>query len=104
MVYAIEMTEQALAMLLEIGDQRVRSKLVERIGKLAVDPDKQGKPLVDELSGLRSVRAIGQRYRIIYQVQTAAVKVLVVGAGIRKEGSRTDVHARTAKRMAAREG
>ncbi len=75
----------------------MRLKLLERIRKLAEEPEKQGKPLIDELLGYRSIRAIGQRYRIIYRIRESAVMVLVVGAGIRKEGHRSDIYARMIK-------
>lgn len=45
-----------------------------------------------EFQGLRSLRAVGQRYRIIYRVDRGRVVVLVVAMGIRKEGSRKDVY------------
>jgi mRNA interferase RelE/StbE len=102
MVYTVEFTEEALAMLGEIQDRRIRSKLFERMKKLAVEPEQQGKPLVEELSGLRSVRALGQRYRIIFRIQDRVVTVVIVvivGVGIRMEGHRTDVYARMAKLM-----
>ena len=97
MSYAVELTEEALAMLGEITDRRVRGKVFKRIEELAEEPEKQGKPLVDDLSGFRSVRAVGQRYRIVYQIRGDVVKVIVVGVGIRKEGHRTDVYARVSK-------
>jgi mRNA interferase RelE/StbE len=97
MVYKIEVTEEALAMLAEITDRRVRTKLLERIRRLAKEPAQQGKPMVDELAGCRSVRAVGQRYRIIYEILDGQVTVLVVGVGIRKEGHRLDVYNRTTK-------
>ena len=97
MLYTVELTEEALAMLGEIQDRRAQSKLLERIKKLAIEPECQGKPLVDELAGLRSVRALGQRYRIIFEIRNRIVAVLVVGVGIRKEGHRIDVYARMAK-------
>lgn len=95
--HTVELTEEALEMLREIEDRRVRGKLFERIQKLAEEPEKQGKPLVDELVGFRSVRAVGQRYRIVYEINEGLVKVLVVGVGIRKEGHRIDVYARMTK-------
>jgi len=98
-MYAVELTEEALAMLEEIADSRVKGKLLARIKKLAQDPEKQGKPLVDNLLGYRSIRAIGQRYRIIYEINNYTVRVLVVGIGIRKEGHRADVYAMTRKRI-----
>ena len=97
MIYAVEITEEALEMLEEIQDRRVRKKLLERIGKLADEPEKQGKPLVDELAGFRSVRAVGQRYRIVYEIQGDQVRVIVVGIGIRREGHRSDIYERMAK-------
>jgi mRNA interferase RelE/StbE len=59
---------------------------------LAFEPELQGKALHDDLKGFRSIRAIGQRYRIIYRVERSIVTVNVVAAGIRKEGSREDVY------------
>ncbi|MBZ5537093.1 MAG: hypothetical protein LAO31_14155 [Acidobacteriia bacterium] len=53
-----------------------------------VDPEKQGKPLVEELAGYRSLRAVGQRYRIIYRVDRS----LVIAVGIRKAGSQRDIY------------
>ncbi|MEH2401584.1 hypothetical protein [Nostoc sp.] len=52
----------------------------------------EGKPLVDKLKGYRSVRAVGQRYRIIYKVKLEKVVVLVVGVGLRKEGDKGDIY------------
>lgn len=97
MSYTVELTEEALAMLEEIQDRRVRAKIFDRIKKLSEEPEKQGKPLVNELAGFRSVRAVGQRYRIVYEIQGDQVKVLVFGVGIRKEGHRSDIYARMAK-------
>lgn len=97
MNFRVRLTEAALAMLEEIEDRRVRAKVFDRIRKLGEAPEKQGKPLVDELAGFRSVRAVGQRYRIVYMVRGVLVEVLVVGAGLRKEGSKTDIYARMSK-------
>ncbi len=97
MTFGVLLTEEAVSMLEAVRDRRVRGKLFERIRKLAVDPDKQGKALVDELAGYRSVRAVGQRYRIIYRVDGKLVEVLVVGVGLRKAGAKADVYRRTAR-------
>ncbi|MBE9051374.1 type II toxin-antitoxin system RelE/ParE family toxin [Nostocales cyanobacterium LEGE 11386] len=59
---------------------------------LKTDPEKQGKPLVDKLKGYRSIRAVGQRYRIIYKVELDKVVVLVVGLGMGKEGDKGDIY------------
>jgi mRNA interferase RelE/StbE len=59
---------------------------------------KKGKPLRNELSGLISLKAIGQRYRIIYKVVNEQVIVVVVAVGIRREGDRSDIY-RIAERL-----
>ncbi len=62
------------------------------IDRLASDPEKQGKALVGELSGLRSVRAVGQRYRVIYQLVDDKVVVAILAVGIRRDGSKQDIY------------
>lgn len=91
--YRIELTLLALEMLAEVNDQRHRQGLTNRIEKLKSEPEKQGKPLGDILKGYRSVRAVGQRYRIIYKVDRNLVVVLVVGVGLRRQGNRSDIYA-----------
>jgi mRNA interferase RelE/StbE len=86
-IHTVKITEDALAMLAEIGDLRVKGKLFDRIRKLAEEPEKQGKPLVNELFGFRSVRAVGQRYRIIYEIREGVVTVLVVGWASARRGT-----------------
>lgn len=93
MTWRIDITPTALSMLRNIRDRRVREKLVTVIDRLAEDPEKQGKALVGDLAGYRSVRAAGQRYRVIYRLFDERVVVCVVAVGIRREGSRDDVYA-----------
>lgn len=90
-------------MLEAIRDRRVRRKLLERISDLAQEPAKQGKPLGEELSGIRSVRALGQRYRILYRLEQGEVVILVLAVGIRKQGSKRDVYAMARKLVTALE-
>jgi mRNA interferase RelE/StbE len=90
--YEIEFTPLALEMLADVKDQRQQQTLINRIDQLKIDPEKQGKALVEKLKGYRSVRAVGQRYRIIYKVELDKVVVLVVGVGLRKEGDRRDIY------------
>jgi len=99
MNWQVRITPTALEQLKGIKDKRVRDNLLERIEELANDPENQGKPLRNELSGLRCVRAIGQRYRIIYKVEQEQVTVFVVAVGIRKEGDRADIYKITVKLM-----
>jgi mRNA interferase RelE/StbE len=75
-----------------IQDRRVRDKIRDRIDGIAEEPEKQGKPLTGELTGYRSLRAVGQRYRVIYRIEEGKVLVLVMDLGIRKEGSGKDIY------------
>jgi len=79
-------------MLAGIRDRRVREKIRDRIDGLRKEPEKQGKPLVGELVGYRSLRAVGQRYRVIYRVEKKKVVVIVVALGIRTQGSKRDIY------------
>ena len=80
-----------------IPDRRIRQKLYEKAQGLAENPELQGKPLTDELSGFRSVRAVGQRYRIVYRVLRDKGIVEIAMLGIRKEGGKQDVYELAAK-------
>jgi mRNA interferase RelE/StbE len=64
--YEIQLTPVALEMLSAVKNRREQEKLRDRIDHLKVEPEKQGKALVDNLSGFRSLRAVGQRDRIVY--------------------------------------
>lgn len=92
MTYKIVIAPAALKMLKAVSDRRVRDLIVKRIDELAEEPEKQGKPLVGELSGYRSLRAAGQRYRIVYRVVNDKITVYVVAVGIRKEESSGDIY------------
>ncbi len=89
-------------MLEAIQDRRIREKIRDRIDGLAEEPEKQGKPLTGELTGSRSLRAVGQRYRIIYRIEEGKVLVLVMAVGIRKEGSGKDIYALARKLLRLR--
>ncbi len=102
MRYRIFVTPVALKMLEDIADRRIRGKIGEVIDRLADEPEKQGKPLIDDLASYRSIRAVGQRYRIIYKVEKDRVIVVVVALGIRKEGSKKDIYALAKKLIALR--
>ncbi|MDZ8262848.1 type II toxin-antitoxin system RelE family toxin [Nostoc sp. ChiQUE01b] len=90
--FEIQLTPLALEMLENIKDKRHQKVLSLRIDKLKTDPEKQGKPLTGQLINYRSVRAVGQRYRILYKVEIDQVVVLVVGVGLRKEGDKGDIY------------
>lgn len=97
MRYSLRVTDMAKEMIKEITDKRIQTKIAERIDKLAEEPNLQGKPLKGIFEGYRSVRAVGQRYRIIYKIHEQKVIVYIVGVGIRKEGSKVDIYERLKK-------
>ncbi|MGH9751794.1 MAG: type II toxin-antitoxin system RelE family toxin, partial [Blastocatellia bacterium] len=102
MTFQIEITPTALGMINKVQDRRIRAKIIETIDGLAEDPEKKGKPLTAELDGYHSIRAVGQRYRIIYRIDNEKVIVLVVAAGIRREGDKKDIYALAKKLIRAR--
>ncbi len=93
MTFQIFVTKSALKMLQSISDRRIQLKIRADIKGLSANPEQQGKPLTGELGTFRSLRSVGQRYRIIYRVEQKKVTVLVVGVGLRKEGSKKDIYA-----------
>ena len=95
-VFLLPVARKQLA---SIKDRRVLEGLKASLKRLEYEPEKQGKPMVDELIGFRSLRAVGQRYRILYRMDESTVIVYVVALGIRKEGDKNDVY-EIARRMA----
>jgi mRNA interferase RelE/StbE len=91
--FRVEWSKAAMRALAAISDKRVQRGIFERAEALARDPEMQGKPLVGPLAGCRSVRAVGQRYRIVYRVERGRVVVIVLAVGLRKDGDRADVYA-----------
>ena len=92
MSWEIRLTIPAQKQFTAISDKRIRESISKRINGLQRNPERQGKPLTDDLTGYRSVRAVGQRYRIIYKVEAERVIVLVVTIGIRKEKDKKDAY------------
>ena len=91
-VFAITWTGTALKLVEAIANQRIRRVIAQRVDQLAKSPEQQGKPLVGKLAGFRSIRAVGQRYRIVYRVERQAVTVLVVAVGRRRSGDKSDIY------------
>lgn len=97
--FAVSFTDLARQDLLDISDAASREVIVRQALKLRAEPLKQGKALTGNLKGYRSVRAAGQRYRVIYQVAVSQGAVVVVVVGIRKEGSKKDAYEVAKKRL-----
>ena len=90
--FAITWTQTALKLAEAIADQRIRRLISQRADQLAKSPEEQGKPLIAELAGFRSVRAVGQRYRIVYRIERREVVVLIVAVGRRRSGDKSDIY------------
>lgn len=91
MKYKILITDTCLALLEKIPDKKIRRTILNRIEGLSDEPDKQGKMLVKDLSGFRSIHAAG-RYRIIYKIDKQTVIIYILAAGIRKQGDKKDIY------------
>jgi len=92
--YAITWTKTALELAEAIPDQRIRRLISQRADQLATSPEQQGKPLVGELAGFRSSRAVGQRYRIVYRVERREVTALIAVGRRRSGGQEGHLRAR----------
>ncbi len=93
MDWQINFTESALDTLRNVSDRRIQRVILEPAQALSEEPDRKGAPLRDELSGYRSIRAAGQRYRIIYRVDENLRSVIIIAMGLRREGDRQDIYA-----------
>jgi mRNA interferase RelE/StbE len=99
--YRILITDTCLTLIERISDKKTQRTILKRIERLAEEPDKQGKILVKELSGFRSIHAAG-RYRIIYKVDKNTVIIYMLAAGIRKQGDKKDIYQITKKLLKAK--
>jgi mRNA interferase RelE/StbE len=89
--YRILITDTCLRLIEKIPNKKIQRSIFDRIQKLSDEPEKQGKKLVKDLAGFRSVHAAG-RYRIIYKIEKRAVIIYVLAAGIIKEGNKKDIY------------
>jgi len=92
MSWTVFFTSESEEMLLQVEDRRIRKLIMAKAMGLKTNPDLQGKPLTGDMAGLRSVRAVGQRYRIIYELFPDDHEVWIVAVGIRKAGNRDDIY------------
>ena len=83
-MYRIRLTEIAAEYIGSL-DRKSQKQILEKIEILKSNPLKVGKPLKGNLQAYRSIRSVGQRYRIIYQPKNTEVEVIVVAVGIRRD-------------------
>jgi mRNA interferase RelE/StbE len=89
-MYKIKLTKIAAENLQKI-DSKTQKQIINKINSLKTEPLLLGKRLKGPLKEFRSVRAAGQRYRIIYKVQEEEI-IIIVAVGIRKEGDKKDIY------------
>ena len=90
-MYKIKLTKIASENLAKI-DSKTQGQIINKIESLKEEPLLMGKSLKGSLKEFRSVRAVGQRYRIIYKVLEEEIIVVIVAVGIRKEGDKKDIY------------
>jgi mRNA interferase RelE/StbE len=98
--YEILITDTCLALIEKIPDEKTRRTIINRIEGLSDEPDRQGKMLVKDLSGFRSIHAAG-RYRVIYKIVQQKVIIHILAVGIRKQGDKKDIYKITKKLLKA---
>lgn len=97
--YQVSFDENAISDLSSISDQATVKVILQRSSELKTEPLKQGKALTGDLKGYRSVRAAGQRYRIVYRVFELEGSVVIVVIGIRRDGHKSDAYKVAQKRL-----
>lgn len=90
--YSIEIAPTGYDALLAIRDKRIVREIGKVIDGFADGPEKQGKALLHPFEGVRSVRAVRSRYRILYRVDAAKKTVSVLLVGERRPGREGDVY------------
>ena len=101
MGYTVNVTELAEQSIRAIRDRRTQQAIYRRTLTLGNEPRSQGAALVADLTECRTVRAAGQRYRILYRIIEADFIVVVVFVGIRRQRDRRDVY-RLAEKLVRR--
>ena len=86
-MYTIKLTQIAAEFIAKL-DTKSQQQVLQKIEVLKQYPLKVGKPLKGNLQDYRSIRAVGQRYRIIYQVKENEIEVIIVAVGIRRDGDK----------------
>jgi len=90
-MYKVKLTYIAAEYLKGI-DSPARIQILNKIESLKEEPLLLGKQLKGPLKEYRSIRAAGQRYRIIYKVIKTEIVIVIVAVGIRKAGDRKDIY------------
>jgi mRNA interferase RelE/StbE len=90
-MYRIRITKIAAENIQQL-EKSAQIQIINKIEKLKEEPTLLGKPLKGPLKDFRSIRAVGQRYRVIYKLVENEIIVIVVAVGIRKDGDKKDIY------------
>ncbi len=90
-MYSIKLTNIAAEFLKKL-DKKSQSQIIDKIELLKENPLEIGKQLKGNLKDYRSIRSVGQRYRIIYQVCETEIIVVIAAIGIRKDDDKKDIY------------
>jgi len=90
-MYKIKLTKIAIENLGKI-EKTAKTQIINKIELLKHEPELRGKELKGILKEYRSIRAAGQRYRIIYKINESDVIVVIINIGIRKDGDKKDIY------------
>lgn len=101
MDWNIVISPTAQKQLAHISDRRISRSIENTIDSLDTEPARKGKALIGELAGYRSIRSVGQRYRVIFKLHYDQRIVYVASVGIRKDGDKNDVYALAKKLIKA---
>jgi mRNA interferase RelE/StbE len=90
-MYRIKVTKTAAEYIKKL-DSKAQKQVIEKIELLKNNPKQVGKQLKGNLKEYRSIRSVGQRYRIIYQIKEEEIIVIIVAVGIRRDGDKKDIY------------
>ena len=90
-MYKIKLTQIAAEYIQKL-DKKSQNQVIKKIEQLKTHPTDSGKQLKGNLKEYRSIRSIGQRYRIIYKINETEIVVVIVAIGIRKDGAKKDIY------------
>lgn len=90
--FSIELAPTAIGSLRAVRDKKIRAEIASAIDGLGTEPQQQGNELTGELAGLRSIHAFRDRYRVLFDVDAAEMRVRVFLVGERRPGRPSDVY------------
>ena len=98
--HEIEIAPTGYRSLKTLKAKRLRREIARVIDGLARAPEEQGKALLEPLEGVRSVRAVRDRFRVLYRVDRRARLVSVLLVAERAAGQDEDIYALAQKLLA----